>query len=430
MKNYLPRVIDSALAERLESVGAVLIVGPKWCGKTTTATQQAKSVLKLQETDETAGYLETARVKPSLLLAGETPRLIDEWQMAPVLWDAVRNEVDKRGEPGQFILTGSTSVDEGSIMHSGTGRISRMVMYPMSLFESGESNGKISLKSLFESPRPEIDGITTGLTIEQLVFATCRGGWPSALQKKTDKAQLFEAYDYLENICESDVSTVDGVKKSPTRARAVLRSYARNISSLGADKTILADVSANFSDISMPTLNSYLSALERLFVIEDITAWCPGVRSASTMRSSKKRGFTDPSIAVAALSLTPQVLLQDLRTYGFLFESLCLRDLKVYSAALGGYVSYYRDRYGLEADCVLHLADGRYALVEFKLGSAEAIDEGAAHLLKLQGLIKQAREEKGVPLEDPALLMVITGGQMAYERQDGVLVVPIGCLRD
>ncbi len=429
MDKYLPRIVDAILAERLESAGAVLIVGPKWCGKTTTAMQQAKSVLKLQDTDLSKGYLATAQVKPSLLLEGENPRLIDEWQMAPVLWDAVRNAVDERNEAGLFILTGSTSVDDSAIMHSGTGRISRMTMYPMSLYESGESNGKISLGDLFTHPKFTIDGITSDLTIEHLVFATCRGGWPSSLKKKTEKAKLFEAYDYLENICASDASTVDGVKKSPTRVRAVLRSYARNISSLASDKTILADVSANFSDISMPTLNSYLNALERLFVIEDISAWCPSIRSATAIRSSSKREFTDPSIAVAALSLTPEILLQDFRTFGFLFEALCFRDLKIYSAALGGSVSYYRDRYGLEADCVLHLSDERYALIEFKLGSNE-IEQGAAHLIELKNLISQAREDRQVPLKDPDLLIVITGGEIAYERPDGVKIIPIGCLKN
>ncbi len=429
MDKYLPRIVDSILSERLDSVGAVLIVGPKWCGKTTTAMQQAKSVLKLQDTDLSKGYLATAQVKPSLLLSGENPRLIDEWQMAPVLWDAVRNAVDERDEEGLFILTGSTSVDETSIMHSGTGRISRMTMYPMSLYESGESNGKISLSDLFANPHLEIDGKTSDLTIEQLVFATCRGGWPSSLKKKTEKAQLFEAYDYLENICASDASTVDGVKKSPSRVRAILRSYARNISSLSTDKTIMKDVSANFSDISMPTLNTYLSALERLYVIEDIPAWCPSIRSATSMRSARKRGFTDPSIAVAALSLTPESLLQDFRTYGLLFESLCIRDLKIYSSALGGNVSYYHDRYGLEADCVLHLPDEKYALIEFKLGSNE-IEQGASHLIELQNLIRQARDDRQVPLKDPDLLIIITGGKMAYERPDGVKVIPIGCLKN
>ena len=349
--------------------------------------------------------------------------------MAPVLWDAVRNAVDERGDVGLFILTGSTSVDESSIMHSGTGRISRMIMYPMSLYESNESNGKISLRALFDNPDIDIDGIECSLTIEKLVFAACRGGWPSSLNKKTEKAMLFEAQNYISNICDSDASTVDGVKKSPERVRAILRSYARNISTLATDKTVLQDVCSNYSDITMPTLNSYISALERLYVIEDIPAWCPAIRSATTIRSSKKKEFTDPSIAVAALGLSPQILLQDLNTFGFIFETLCIRDLKVYSAIADGRVSYYRDRYGLEADCVLHLADGRYALIEFKLGSRE-IEEGANHLLEIKRLIQKANAEKKAHLREPDLMIVITGGEMAYTRPDGVKIIPIGTLRD
>ncbi|MDR2546126.1 MAG: DUF4143 domain-containing protein [Lachnospiraceae bacterium] len=426
---YLPRVVDTLLEERLSAVGAVLIAGPKWCGKTTTAEQQAKSVLKLQDPDKTKGYLATAESKPSLLLKGDNPRLIDEWQMAPVLWDAVRNAVDERREEGLFILTGSTTVDNTAIMHSGTGRISRMTMYPMSLFESSESNGKISLKELFDNPALDIDGNTSDLSIEGLIFAACRGGWPSSLRKKTDKSKLFEAQNYIANICDSDASTVDGVKRSPERIKAVLQSYARNISTLATVKTILKDVCSNYMNVSEPTLFSYLNALEQLFVIEDIPAWCPSIRSATVIRAKKKRGFTDPSIAVAALVLSPEILMQDFHTFGFIFESLCFRDLKVYSSSLGGHVSYYNDKFGLEADCVLHLADGRYALIEFKLGSS-GIEEGAQHLLELRKLIRKANDEKRTMLREPDLLIVITGGEMAYTRNDGVKIIPVGCLRD
>jgi len=321
----MPRIVDKILEERLEAVGAVLIAGPKWCGKTTTAEQKAMSVLKLQDPDMKMGYLETAKLKPSLLLRGKNPRLIDEWQMAPVLWDAVRNAVDERGESGLFILTGSTTVDESTIMHSGTGRISRMVMYPMSLYESMESNGKVSLESLLRNPGLDIDGVTSDLTIEDLVIAACRGGWPSSLKKKTRRAMLFEAQNYVANICESDASTIDGVKRSPERVRAILRSYARNISTIASDKTILKDVASNFMDMTEPTLYSYLSALERLYVIEDIPAWRPSIRSATTIRASKKKEFTDPSIAAAALALSHDALLQDLNTFGFIFECLCFR---------------------------------------------------------------------------------------------------------
>jgi len=426
---YYPRIVDKILEEQLQAVGAVLIAGPKWCGKTTTAQRQAKSVLKLQDPDKTKGYLATAEVKPSLLLQGDNPRLIDEWQMAPVLWDAVRNAVDERREEGLFILTGSTTVDDATIMHSGTGRISRMIMYPMSLYESNESNGRISLFDLFTNPDMDIDGITTDLSVENLVFAACRGGWPVSLNKKSVKAALFISESYVDNICSSDASTVDGIKRNPERVRAVLQSYARNISTLAANKTILRDVTANFNDITNPTLCSYLDALEKLFVINDIPAWNPSVRSASAIRSGKKREFVDPSVAVASLGLSPEVLLQDLNTFGFIFENLCIRDLKSYSSAQGGSLSYYHDRYGLEADCVLRLRDGRYALIEFKLGSRE-IEEGAKHLIELRNLIINNNADKPELLKEPALLIVITGGEMAYTRKDGVKIIPIGTLKD
>lgn len=429
MQQYLPRIVDRELALRLEAFGATLIVGPKWCGKTTTGQQQAKSILRMQDPDKKAAYLATAEAKPSLLLKGDNPRLIDEWQIAPVLWDAVRTAVDIRQEEGLFILTGSTSVDDKKIMHTGTGRIARLKMYPMSLYESGESNGQISLKTLFDRSDADIDGITSPLSIEQLIFAACRGGWPATLRRKSYEAQLLTAREYITNICESDVSTVDGVQRNPVWTSLILRSYARNISTLAKKTNILKDVSANADGITAPTLDSYLNALERLFVIEDIDAWCPAIRSATVIRSGKKRGFTDPSIAVAAMGLTPEYLEQDLKTFGFIFECLAIRDLKVYSSALGGKVSYYHDRLDLEADCVLHLSDGRYALIEFKLGSRE-IEEGAQHLLEIKDLIHQAIESGATSLREPDLLMVITGGEIAYTRPDGVKIIPIGCLRD
>ncbi len=429
MSEYLPRVVDSELALRLEAFGATLIVGPKWCGKTTTGEQQAKSVLRMQDPDRCEGYLATAGTKPSLLLKGKNPRLIDEWQVAPVLWDAVRTAVDQRQEDGLFILTGSTSVDSSKIMHSGTGRISRLKMYPMSLFESQESNGNISLKALFENPEMDIDGIFSELTIEELIFSACRGGWPAALRRKSDAAKLMIAKDYLNNICESDISTVDGVQRNPTWTNMILRSYARNVSTLAKKTNIYKDVAANADSMTFATMDTYLNALEKLFVIEDIDAWCPAIRSATTIRAGKKRGFTDPSIPIAALGLTPEYFQTDLKTFGFIFECLCIRDLKVYSQALGGKLSYYHDRYDLEADAVLHSGDGRFALIEFKLGGRE-IEDGARHLLQITELIKKYnKKESQVPLREPALLMVITGGEMAYTREDGVKVVPIGALR-
>jgi len=430
MPEYLPRIVDDELALRLEAFGATLIVGPKWCGKTTTGEQKAKSILRMQDPDRRDGYLATAATKPSLLLKGANPRMIDEWQVAPVLWDAVRTDVDQRQEEGLFILTGSTSVDSSKIMHSGTGRISRMKMYPMSLFESKESNGEISLKALFDHPNMDIDGIASELSVEKLIFSACRGGWPAALRRKSDAAKLMIAKDYLNNICESDVSTVDGVQRNPTWTNMILRSYARNVSTLAKKTNIYRDVAANADSMTLQTMDTYLNALEKLFVIEDVEAWCPAIRSATTIRSGKKREFIDPSIPVAALGLTPEYFQSDLKTFGFIFECLCIRDLKVYSQALGGRVSYYHDRMDLEADAVLHLDDGRFALIEFKLGSRE-IEEGAKHLLQLQELIRKYNEkEKQVPLREPDLLMVITGGEMAYTREDGVKVVPIGALRD
>ncbi len=430
MKEYWNRIVDKELELRLEAFGATLIVGPKWCGKTTTAEEKARSVLKMQDPDMREGYLATAKAKPSLLLKGDNPRLIDEWQEAPVLWDAVRTAVDTRQEEGLFILTGSTAVDESKIHHTGTGRISRMKMYPMSLYESRESNGEISLKELFDDPELDIDGIASNMKMEDLIFAACRGGWPSALRKKSDAAKLMVATDYLRNVCETDISTVDGVTRNPVLAELILKSYARNISTLAKKNSIYKDVVANVESLTMPTLDSYITAFTRLFVIEDIDAWCPAIRSATTIRSGKKRGFIDPSIAVAALGLSPDYLEKDLKTFGFIFECMCIRDLKVYSQALKGKVSYYHDRYDLEADAVLHIGDGRYALIEFKLGSAE-IEEGAKHLLKIKELVRMYNEtEKQVPLREPDLLIVITGGNMAYTRSDGVKVIPLGCLRD
>lgn len=430
MSDYLPRIVDSELDLRLDAFGAALIVGPKWCGKTTTGEQKAKSVLRMQDPDRRDGYLATASAKPSLLLKGANPRLIDEWQVAPVLWDAVRTEVDRRQEEGLFILTGSTSVDNSKIMHSGTGRISRMKMYPMSLFESKESNGSISLRAMFREPTLDIDGAMSELSVEELIFSACRGGWPAALRRRSDAAKLLIARDYINNICESDISTVDGVQRNPSWTNMILRAYARNVSTLAKKTNIYKDVAANADSMTAATMDSYLNALEKLFVIEDLDAWCPAIRSATTIRSGKKREFTDPSIAAAAMGLTPEYLETDLKTFGFIFECLCIRDLKVYSQTLGGRLSYYHDRYGLEADAVLHLDDGRYALIEFKLGSAE-IEEGAGHLLELKRLIRRYNEtETQVPLREPDLLMVITGGEMAYTRPDGVKIVPVGTLRD
>lgn len=428
--SYLHRTADVVLSERLEAFGAVLIEGPKWCGKTTTAEQIAKSVIRLQDTDKREEYLATAASKPSLLLQGDTPRLIDEWQDAPVLWDAVRTMVDKRNEPGQFILTGSNSVDKNKILHSGTGRISRMKMLPMSLWESGESNGKISLQQLFDDPSLDIDGITSDMEIEDLIFAACRGGWPATVNIKSQKAKLLVARDYVNSVCREDISRVDNVQRDERVARLLLRSYARNISTLAKNTSLLADiVSSEEISISMPTFDDYVAALTKLFVICNIDAWCPAIRSKTTIRSGYKRAFIDPSIAVASLGLTPEALHTQLKTFGFIFEQMCARDLKAYTPDFDTHLSYYRDRYGLEADLVLHLADGRYALIECKLGSKE-IEEGASHLTELKRLIQEHNEkEEQVPLREPDLLIILTGGHMAYTRPDGVKIIPLATLR-
>ena len=429
--SYLPRIADNQLEERLEAFGAVLIEGPKWCGKTTTAEQISKSIIRMQDPDMREEYAATAASKPSLLLLGDTPRLIDEWQDAPVLWDAIRTMVDRRQSPGQFILTSSNAVDKTKILHSGTGRISRMKMQPMSLWESNESNGGISLMELFNNKDLDIDGIKSNMKIEDLINAACRGGWPAFFNMKSDRAKLLIARDYVDTVCRDDISRVDGIKRDERITRAILRSYARNISTLAKNTSLLADVTASGEvSLVMSTFEDYVTSLKRLFVIENIEAWYPSIRSKTALRSGLKRGFIDPSIAVAALNLTPQALMTQLKTFGFIFEQMCARDLRAYTPGFGSHLSYYRDRYGLEADLVLHLDDGRYALIECKLGSNE-IEEGSKHLLELKRLIQEHNKgEKQVPLREPDLLIILTGGSMAYTRPDGVKIIPLACLKD
>lgn len=432
--DYLKRMADELLSLQLASSGAVLIEGPKWCGKTTTAEQQANSIIRLQDPDMRDKYQATIAVKPSLLLSGATPRLIDEWQEAPILWDSVRTIVDARKEFGQFILTGSNTIDPEKrkefIKHSGSGRIAKMQMLPMSLYESMESNGKISLKDLFDSPDLDIDGITSDRSIEELVFIACRGGWPASLKAKFDKARLQIAKNYVRSVCDTDISTIDGVSRSAKVANAVLRSYSRNISTLAKKNVVFNDVNAYLEGISPTTFDTYVDALQRLFVIQDVDAWSPAIRSASAIRRGPKREFADPSIAVAALGLSPEALYMDLKTFGFLFECMAIRDLKAYSLSLGGAISYYHDRYDLEADAVLHLEDGRYALIEFKLGSRE-IEEGARHLKEIKQLVQEHNmSETQIKLREPDLMMVITGGEMSYTRPDGVKIIPLACLKD
>jgi predicted AAA+ superfamily ATPase len=428
---YFNRTADRMLKELLDAFGAVLIEGPKWCGKTTTASQRANSIIKMQDTDMRAEYLATANSKPSLLLMGEVPRLIDEWQDAPVLWDAVRTQVDERGLPGQFILTGSNTVDKSEILHSGTGRIARMRMLPMSLWESKESTGEVSLQELFNNSTYDIDGKKSDISIEGLIFATSRGGWPASLFARSSKAQLLIAKNYVRSVCDEDVSRVDGKQRDSKIAGFLLRSYARNISTLAKKTTLLSDITSSGEvSLSMDTFRDYEGALERLFVIQNIDAWSPAIRSKTAIRSTPKRGFCDPSIAVALLGMSPKTMSVQLKTFGFIFEQMCIRDLRAYTMDINSHVSYYHDRYGLEADIVLHLEDGRYALIECKLGSKE-IDAGAEHLLELKRLIQEYnKQEKQMPIREPNLLIILTGGKMAYTRNDGVKVIPLGCLKD
>lgn len=423
MVKYLKRIIDDNLDKYLTMIGAVLIIGPKWCGKTTTAERHAKSVLKLQDKDNYKSNMMWADIEPSRLLKGEKPRLIDEWQVAPVLWDSVRTSVDDTEGYGLYILTRSTVVNEEEIMHSGTGRIHRLLMRPMSLYESGESNGQISIMELFDNPDLDINECESELTIDELIFASCRGGWPDSLHQKTREGKLFVAYSYLENICNTDVSAVDGIKRDPDRVRLLLRSIARNDSTLAKDQTIINDMNANFMDISRPTYYSYVDALKKLFVLEDQRGWSPNIKSKTAIRSGNKKVFIDPSIAVAALNANPESMEKDLNTFGFIFENLCIRDLNVYTNTYGGKISYYHDKSDLEVDCVVHLRDGRYALIECKLGR-NRIEEGAKNLLKINKLI-----EKNDKVDNPTFLAILTGGKYAYTRKDGVKVIPIGCLR-
>ena len=409
------------MATALEATGAVLIEGPKWCGKTRTAEEKAASALYMQDPDHTASYLQAADIKPSLLLKGDTPRLIDEWQMAPVLWDAVRFAVDQRGETGQFILTGSAVPKDNAVQHTGTGRISRMIMRPMSLFESRESNGMVSLKSLFDGTGGEENGHSF-LTIEGLAFALIRGGWPASVGQKEPIA-LRQVYDYVDAVINIDVSRVDGVEKSPARLRALMRSLARNVSSTASITTIHKDIAADEQTISEKTISAYINALRRIFVIEDLPAWNPAMRSKTALRNSPKRHFVDPSIAAAVLRANSESLLSDFNTFGLLFESLCIRDLRVYAQSIDGEVFHYRDKSGLEADAIVHLKDGRWGAVEVKMGAKEI--EKAADNLKI--LREKINLDK---MKEPSFLMVLTATELCYQRDDGVYIVPIGCLRD
>jgi len=424
---YLKRIADEVLKIKLDAFGATLIVGPKGCGKTTTAKQYANSFIEFQDEDERENYLLIANTHPSDLLKGAKPRLFDEWQDAPKIWGAIRKDVDDTGEVGQYILTGSSSTKVDT-PHTGTLRISKMKMYPMSLYESGESNGSVSLRELFDNPGA-FKSCQSDLTIDGIKFAVCRGGWPGSLRGKTQKAKLAIAKDLFKQTCEADISNIDGVLRNSAIAKMILKSYARNLCTLAETKTIIADVTAT-SEISKQTYYDYIGGLEKLMIVEDINAWCPAIRSKTSIRSSKKRNLIDPSIAAAALGVSPEYFSKDYKTLGFLFECLCIRDLKIYSSAYDGQISYYHDRFGLEVDAVLHLDDGRFALIEFKLGQSE-VEDGAKHLCEIEELIKASNQtEKQNPLRLPDLKIVITGTQYGYRREDGVFVIPIGCLKE
>lgn len=422
MKEYRKRIADDILARKLEGKGAVLIEGPKWCGKTTTAEQIAASILYMDDPEKKEQNISMSELNPKRLLKGETPRLIDEWQLAPKLWDAIRFEVDHRRELGQFLLTGSAvPVDTKEITHSGTGRFTWLTMRPMSLYESGDSTGDVSLKDLFENNT--VDG-ESDMTIDRLAFLACRGGWPQAIDMRDDIA-LDQARDYYDVVVRSDINRADNIQKNAEKVRRLMRSYARNQGSQVPNTVLARDVSANDEEsMSQETVATYLNALRKIFVVEDMPAWNPNLRSKTAIRSSDTRYYVDPSIAAAALGIGPNDLINDLNTFGFIFETLCVRDLRVFADALDGQVYHYRDKDGQECDAVIHLRNGQYGLIEIKLGGDKLIEEGAQSLRKMESKIDTDK------MKAPSFLMVLTGvGGYAYRRKDGVCVVPIGCLK-
>ena len=423
MKAYRRRIVDKILLDKLEAKGAVVIEGPKWCGKTTTALQVAKSVLRMDEPSKRDINIQISEIDPSRLLNGKIPKLIDEWQIAPKIWDAVRDEVDIRSEEGQFILTGSAvPIESKEITHSGTGRFTWLTMRPMSLYESGESTGEVSLKELFCNP-DKITGINN-LDIDRLAFVICRGGWPNSIDMK-EKPALSQAIDYYDAVIRSDINRADGISKNPERVKRLMRSFARNQGGQVANTMFRDDIRANDTEsLNEDTIATYINALKKIYVIEDMPAWNPNLRSKTSIRTSDTRYFVDPSIATAGLGIFPQDLVNDLNTLGLLFETLCVRDLRVYADALDGNVLHYRDKSGLECDTVIHLRNGKYGLAEIKLGGQRLIEEGAANLKSLAAKIDTTKMPK------PSFMMIVIGiGEFAYRREDGVYIVPIGCLK-
>jgi hypothetical protein len=424
--NYRPRIVDNLLRRKLQGMGAILIEGPKWCGKTTTAEQQANSVLYMDDPAKKQSNINAASIDPNILLNGKTPRLIDEWQIAPLLWDAVRFAVDHRNIDGQFILTGSAvpliSDEEKQLMHTGTGRIGRLRMRPMSLWESGDSSGEISLKSLFDGNNLSA---TCNSDLRDIAYLACRGGWPRATVQSPEIA-LDRAFDYYDAVVNSDIQRVDGIVRNTDRIQRLMRSYARLQGSQAPLSAICSDMLTNdVKTLDDRTVNSYINALKLIFVIEDMPAWNPNLRSKTAIRTSDTRYFIDPSIATVALGLGPDDLIADLNTFGFIFECLCVRDLRVYADALNGNVYHFRDKSGLECDAVIHLRNGSFGLIEIKLGGDKLIEEGAANLIKLANKIDTDK------MKNPSFMMVLTAvGDYAFRRQDGVYVVPISTLKD
>ena len=424
MENYRSRIVDEILQKKLKGKGAVLIQGPKWCGKTTTAEQIAKSILYMAKPDEKEQNLTIAEINPSLLLQGEVPRLIDEWQIAPKLWDAIRYEIDHRNAEGQYILTGSSvpaKMDE--VTHSGTGRFAWLLMRPMSLYESGESTGQVSLKDLFEGAK-KVEGINN-LDIEKIAYLVCRGGWPRSIFMEEEIA-LEQAFDYYDAVVNRDISEADGISRNPERAKNLMRSYARNMGTQASNETLKNDMIVNDStSLDTDTVLSYINALKRIFVVEESPAWNPNLRSRTAIRTSDTRYFIDPSVAFASLGIVLKELMKDFNTFGLLFETLCIRDLRVYAESIKGKVYHYRDANNLECDAVIHLRNGEYGLIEIKLGGDTLINEGVENLKKLESRIDIAKMNK------PKFLLVLTAtGKYAYQREDGVYVVPIGCLKN
>ena len=423
MANYRNRIMDELLKDKLEAAGAVLIEGPKWCGKTTTAEQIAQSVIYMADTEKREQNMLYARIEPDRILGGKSPRLVDEWQIAPILWDAIRYRVDHSDELGRFILTGSAvPADRSEMTHTGTGRFAWLRMRPMSLWESGESSGEVSIASLFDG-KPLCIADSEVHKLEDIAFLACRGGWPQAVSLERRKAALEQAFNYLDAVVESDISRVDGVARDPDRTRLLMQSYARLQGTQATSAVIMADMAPN-DRLSDVTLNSYLKALRKIFVIEDMPAWNPNLRAKVAIRTSDTRYFVDPSIATAALGLGPSALIDELPTFGFVFETLVMRDLRVYAGALAGEVRHYKDKSGLECDAVVRLRDGRYGLVEVKIGGPRLVDEGAQNLNELAARIDTKRMKK------PSFKMVVTAvGECAFARDDGIYVCPIGCLR-